>query len=348
MPASAPDSFLIIRPSALGDACRTVPVLTSLRAAWPEARSGWLIQKEFTDAVASHPALDEVVAFPRQELRGAWRSPTRALKSLGFLKSLGKGDWDVVIDCQGLARSGLFARATKAPRRVGFADAGELGWLHFNQRVQTSAKHTVERMMSLVDALGIERKMDMRLYSPPDTEHWWNSYPSRKSGSYAVIAPKSRWPGKEWPEAEWLKLAGELPSLGINQIVLVGSASECAAVDRLAESMGKDGIDVMPMAGRTTVGQLMRIIEESTIVIANDSAPLHIAVGFQRPLVGLFGLTDPAKVGPYGCDRWVVQGKQAPAKGREYRDEKLGQDAMASISVSDVLEFAARALEESR
>lgn len=321
-------------------------MLASLREAWPEARLGWLIQEEFADVVASHPALDEVVPFPRQALRGAWRKPSRALQGLAFLRSLGKGDWEVALDCQGLARSGLFARATKARRRIGFADAGELGWIHLNERVRTTGEHTVERMMSLVDALGIKRTMDMSLYAPKETEAWWQSHSSRSPGKYAVIAPRSRWPGKEWPQEHWRELTSKLPALGICQVVLVGSPAEQESVDRFADLMKADGGDVLPLAGRTTVGQLMRVVQDSAIVIANDSAPLHLAVGFARPLVGLFGPTDPVKVGPYGRDRWVVRAEAPPGDGRAYRDERAGRRAMSSIAVDDVFETASRALEQ--
>ena len=53
-----PESILIVRPSALGDVCRTVPVLASLRAKWPDARTGWLVQDNFAEAVSAHPCLD--------------------------------------------------------------------------------------------------------------------------------------------------------------------------------------------------------------------------------------------------------------------------------------------------
>lgn len=348
MPEPSPSSILIIRPSALGDVCRTVPVLASLRAAWPDARLGWLVQKEFTEAVSAHPALDEVISFPRQDLRGAWRSPGRLMKSVSFLRSLRHGGWDLVLDCQGLARSGLFAWSTRARHRVGFADADELGWLYLTEKVQPDSVHTVDRMMALVDALGIERQMDMRLYAPSETERWWQTYPGRSSEPYAVLAPKSRWPGKEWPADRWHALAEQLSELGIRNFILVGSGSEQRDVDQLTEMICAQGFHAHSLAGRTTVGQLMRVIQDSDLVVANDSAPLHMAVGFGRPLVGIFGVTDPAKVGPYDCDRWVVRGDTAPADGRAYRNESRGRTAMESVTVSDVFQIAKQALEEKK
>jgi len=303
-----------------------------------------LIQEEFADVVAHHPALDQVLGFPREALRGAWYSPIRAVRGLAFLKSIGRGGWDIAIDCQGLARSGLFARASGARRRIGFADASEMGWVHFNDKIRTEAVHTVDRMMSLVDGLGVERVMDMRLYAPPDTESWWETHAKRSSGSYAVLAPRSRWPGKEWPREHWHALAGGLAGHGIEQVVLVGSPSEGESIDAMASVLSQDGVDALPLAGRTSVGQLMRVIQHASIVVANDSAPLHIAVGFNRPLVGIYGSTDPARVGPYDRDAWVVRPKNLLQGAHAYRDERVASAAMASIPVDEVESRVALAL----
>ena len=72
--ASVPQRILIIRPSALGDVCRSVPVLCSLRGAFPAARIDWLVQDTFADAVSAHPALSNIVTFERARF-GRWASP---------------------------------------------------------------------------------------------------------------------------------------------------------------------------------------------------------------------------------------------------------------------------------
>ena len=105
MTALNPESILIVRPSALGDVCRTVPVLVTLRTKWPEARIG--CSRITCEAVSAHPSLDELI-LPRSRMRSAW-VPETVLEVLRFLRMLKGGDWDLVLDCQGLARS-LFSR----------------------------------------------------------------------------------------------------------------------------------------------------------------------------------------------------------------------------------------------
>ena len=346
MPVSLPQSLLVIRPSALGDVCKTVPVLASIRASWPDVRIGWLVQEEFAAVIAGHPSLDEVVTFPRTRLRGAWRSPRRASAALAWLRTLRKGDWEIAVDCQGLARSGLFARASGAKRRIGFSDAREWGWIHCNERVLPGERHSVDRMMALVDALGIPRVMDMRLYASDEEIAWWSKSELRPDGRYAVFAPMSRWPAKEWPQERWVELVLEVGGLGFDGVVLVGSPSESASVEAIARAVDARGAAdsdgrkpvVRVAAGKTNVAQLMAIIAESALVVANDSAALHMAVGFDRPLVGLFGPTDPAEVGPYARADSVVRVPGARGSGHDYRSGTDSHESMRSIDVGTVLE----------
>lgn len=342
-----PESILIIRPSALGDVCRSVSVLASLRAAFPEARLGWLVQSEFASAVSAHPALDEVVAFPRNQLRGAWRSPSRLTKSLAWLGSLKRGKWSCAIDCQGLFRSALFARATGATQRVGFSDCREGGWVFLNQRVETTAPHAVDRMMALLDPLGVERVFDMRLYTPTDAAEWWAGAAQRPKTRYAVLAPKTRWPGKEWPEDRWLEFARGLAERGVDSILFAGSKSEQPAIDKMVASLrSQPGAlkNINSLAGRTSIAQLLAIVEQAQLVVGSDSAILHIAVGFDRPLVGLFGPTDPAEVGPYGALSSVVRAASIEGGGHDYRNEELGRKAMNALTIDTVLAQAQRSL----
>ena len=338
MTDSTPSSILIIRPSALGDVCRTVPVLASLRSAWPDARIGWLVQEEFADVVSAHPSLDEVVPFPRQALRGAWRSPRRLLRSLSYLKGLARPGWELALDCQGLARSGLFARCSRARRRIGFAGAAEFGWVFLTERVPTSERHVVDRTMELVSALDVPVVMDMSLHAPDSALEQWDANPKNPGGDYVVLAPRSRWATKEWPIDRWRELMHALARAGHDRFVLVGSGSEQDSVDRLAASVDAPGILVSSLAGRTSVGEMMAIIKGARLVVANDSAPLHMAVGFSRPIVGLFGPTDPEEVGPYGLADQVLRPAGATGSGHDYRATPTVENSMEGISLEQVLE----------
>lgn len=330
-----PSRILIVRPSALGDVCRSVPVLASLRAAYPGAAIDWLVRDSFVDAIRAHPALNEVVPFARSAL-GSTASTGRFGPTLAFLRSLRARRYDLVIDAQGLFRSGLFAWATSAPRRVGFANARELGWAFLTERhaVRTD-KHTVDRMLELIARSGVTPVADMRLYAPSEDRDAITADP-RLAQPLVVLAPTSRWPGKRWPADRFAALARELLASGrAAAIAIVGAAGEreqCAPLLELAQTAPR----VVDLIGQTTVGRLMALIERAALVVANDSAALHMAVGFKRPIVALFGPTRTSLVGPYQRDRDVIQ-RLAPGDRLSHKDPRSAE-LMQRISTSLVLD----------
>lgn len=294
------------------------------------------------DAVRSHPCVDEVIAFPRGAWRRWWR-PTVATEAWRWLRSL-RGRFDLVIDAQGLGRSAMMAFATGAPRRVGHSDARELGWLAMNERVQVDARHSVDRMLGLLAAIGVEPVPDLRLVAPPECDAWWSGERERRRvGRYAVLAPTTRWGSKAWPAERWRALVPALAARGFDHAVFLSSKDEREEAGRAlpAEGARERCID---LSGQTTVGQGMSVIAGADLVVANDSAPLHIAVGFDRPLLALFGPTDPSMVGPYGRAACVLRSEEARTWRGSYRDSGLGDRLMRGIAVEDVL----RALDEGR
>ena len=198
-------------------------------------------------------------------------------------------------------------------------------------------------MMSLVDALDIPRVMDMQLHAPPEAVTWWHDLPGRPLGRYAVFAPRSRWSSKEWPRDRWVELATRCAELGLEDLVLVGSPGEAASIHELASMIrgagpSSNGMGVHVLAGCTDVGQLMAVIGGSDVVVASDSAALHMAVGFNRPLVALFGPTDPNEVGPYGLDSSVLRDPSAEGRGHDYRTGSGPAPSMLALHVDDVLQ----------
>ncbi len=330
----------MIRPSALGDVCRTVPVLASLRRAFPGAEIDWIVQDGFADAIRAHPGLTRVIPFARRRFSRVWHNWSAAREWLEWTGDLRRRRYDLVYDLQGLARSGLIAFLTRGRRRVGFADAREGGFLGCTHRHRIPANlHTVDRMLALIEAEGIEPVRDMRLYVPPDAAQWWRqerAVRDPEDRGYAVIAPTSRWASKRWPAARFAALAGHLLASGHDCVVLVGGADERSQIGPLLERAGRDR-RMVDLVGQTSVGGLMAVIESAALVVANDSAALHMAVGFERPYVALFGPTDASLVGPYRGEQWVIQPPVDP-KRLNHKDAALGSSIMERITVEQVIE----------
>ena len=298
----------MIRPSALGDVCRSVCVLAALKDRFPNAQIDWMVQDTFVQAIEHHPALNQVIPFHRKKF-GEQCKKGRFGELYSWIRQLKATRYDMVIDAQGLARSGFFTWATKAPRRIGYRDAQEIAWIFLNQRVTAPRTlHTVDRMLKLVESTGADiSKPNMQLYTGDDElSQVIIEYPER----YAVIAPTSRWPGKCWPIERFTQLAHRLiESSQIQRLIIVGGPGERLSCAPLLD-LASDHPHITDRVGSTTISQLMAIISRAQLVVANDSAAIHMAVGFNRQLIALLGPTDPSLVGPYRHDQDVIQHTQ--------------------------------------
>ncbi len=340
----------LIRPSALGDVCRTVPILATLKQAYPAASIDWVVQDSFVPAIIAHPGLAEAIPFPRQRFGAATHNPRAMLELIRWLNALRKRSYDIVYDCQGLARSGFFTWCTRAPRRIGFRDAREFGALGYTHRLQVESElHTVDRMLGLLAADGLKPVPAMQLYVPSAGRDAWNQLRQdieiEGDAPYAVLAPTSRWAAKQWSASRFVELLQPIREHGISKCFVVGSASERSQIQPLLKQC--DGSSVVDLVGKTDIGGLMAVIADASLVIANDSAPLHMAVGFNRRYVALFGPTDTARVGPYGGDQWVVQHTQSGER-LHHKDGSLGSTIMDRISVKDVIGKIGEAMSENR
>lgn len=338
-----PERILIIRPSALGDVCRTVPVLASLRRAYPDAQIDWLVQDSFADAIAHHPALTRTVPFPRKALGHSSRRGNPLPSITWMNKALRSHPYDLVIDAQGLLRSAIFARWTGAKARVGYANAQEGAPLFYSRRVTAPRDaHAVDRMLTLIKSIGIEPIRDMRLYADPAELSWADAQPWA-SDRFAVLAPTSRWPAKQWPARRFAELAKRLLARGIPRVVIAGGPNERNQIAPLLDWAAHERRAV-DLVGHTSIARAMAIISRASLVVANDSAALHMAVGFDRPLVALFGPTKAGKVGPYRRDDDVIQHPR-PGDRFEHKLEALGKPMMERITVEEAADACAARLD---
>ena len=341
--SSASPRVLIVRPSALGDVSRTVPVLVTLRRALPGAKIDWLVNDAYAPVIAHHPDLDAVVPFPRKEFSRIFRSLRVAREAGAWVKNLHAKSYDWVFDLQGLLRSGLLTRLTGATHRVGFANARELAWLGYNHRHRIDTRlHTVDRMLALVKAEGYALEHDTRLYLSPEDKAWLRNWCDENLDGdcdYACLAPTAKWLSKCWPIEHFATIAQKLLDTGSagKRLVVLTGPGEREYVRPLLESLPNHRQAIL--CPTTTVGQMMAIISRARLVVTNDSAPLHIAVGFDRAIVAIFGPTDPGLVGPYGREDSVVRPPNTCYDARHhYRTLGDDQTLISQVSVQQVWE----------
>lgn len=313
--------ILLVKPSALGDVCRSMPVLASLRASYPDARIDWFVQDDFAEAVRGHPGLSSVVAFPRRTWR-RWWMPGSVRGVLRLRREIRESGYDLAFDLQGLLRSGIFLQAARGARRVVWREAREGAWLAGTERHRRrGGPDATEVMLALLQDAGVAPIRDPRMHlTAAATEEWDRRRTSEGLDRYVALAPTSRWPSKRWPAERWRMLAERLVQRG-ERVVMLGAGSER---DQVRACMPREG--ALDLAGAVSLGGWLAAIAGAAAVVANDSAATHAAVGFGRPLVAIYGATDPAAVGPFGRPESVVSPPGvAPSDPHAYRDERLVQ-----------------------
>jgi len=294
---------LLIKPSSLGDVATAVPVLRALRRQFPAAHLSWMLSSGCAPLLAGDGDLDEIVLFERRKLGAWWRSAAAGGQLVRFLDGLRRGRYDWVIDLQGLLRSGLFALATGAPLRAGFADAREGASAFYTHRCRPRQRHTIDRNIAVARMLGVEAaRADLTLAVSDEGRRFAEEFrrEAGAAGGYYVCVPPTRWASKLYPPRRWRQvvaaLARRLP------VAVVGTASDAALCRQVADASPA----ARDLAGRTSIPQLVGLIAASAAVVCSDSAAQFIAAAVGRPAVVLVGPTRVERTGPCAGGRAVV------------------------------------------
>jgi lipopolysaccharide heptosyltransferase I len=302
--------ILIIKPSSLGDVATTLPVACDLKRAYPNAQIDWLIHPALTALIQGHDAIREAIPFERKRLASWWYKPSSTKMFRQLLKKIRSNKYDLVIDAQGLFRSGFLARYSGAKIRIGFASAREGATIFYTRKVklEDGGKNmvAVDRMRALLQPLEIDTKSpaEFRLPIQKDAAEKISAIlPGNEK--FAAIIPGARWDTKRWSIEGYTQIAHRLGELNLRP-VLLGSPDEKPLCDQM-ESALAGGFDAINLAGKTNLAEMIAALARARLVIGNDSGPLHVAVALGKPAVSIYGPTSENFVGPYGQIENVIR-----------------------------------------
>lgn len=306
-----PERILIVKPSSLGDIIHALPVLAGLHQAYPSAQISWLAGTSFAPLLEGHPLLHEVIPFDRAHYGRMWRSPGVFLEFLRFVAEVRRRRFDWIIDLQGLIRSGFLAWAGGAQKRVGFADAREFAWVFYTDRVRCpkDATHAVARNLAAARVLDLEVDepefpLGLRTQEVEAARRLLERAARAPLPEFTAVVPGARWESKRWPAEHFATLIDGLQRAGQPPCVLLGSPDERAVA---AEVRARCRSAVVDLTGQTSLRELAALLSVAAQVVCNDSGPMHLAAALGRPLVALFGPTDPKRIGPYSEAARVAQ-----------------------------------------
>lgn len=298
---------LLVRTSALGDVVHALPVLTALRRHRPEARIGWVVEEGMAPVLAGHPDLDELLTV---RLRHWGKRPfarrTRAELG-GFVTALDRFAPEVVLDLMGNHKAGVISALTLADRRIGFArrhrrEPSSAVWI--SEPVVPRGRHAVDRMLSLLDSLGLPPEPadfgPAKLFreEPAAARDLLAAHPE----PYVLLHPGAGWANKIYPPAWWGRAAHRLrEATGLPTRVALARGEEELAAGVEAASGG--AARVVPAPDLPTLAALIR---RARLMLGGDSGPTHLAHALGTPVLMLMGPTDPERNGPYAAPDHVL------------------------------------------
>ena len=325
--------ILLIKPSALGDVVHTIPVLVKLRARYPSARIDWLITPENAEVVRSHPALSNVVLFARRDFskRGhRWRA-TVAFRDL--LKQIRRAKYDLIVDMHGQMRSAFFTLISGARVRIGFdrpikfsrtisaehdlknvpshgwRGAREGSWVAYTHRIPipTLDVHAIDRYLWVAPLLGLDdNPPDLRIYLSPETiqnvERLLEQHGVPTSKRLIVLVPGTIWETKHWTIEGFAGVARQFLHDGF-AVALAGTKRD----EQRCRQIAAAAPGVCDLSGKTTPAELAALIRRAEVAVTNDSGSMHVAASLGKPMVSVFGPTNPVHIGPYERPESVVR-----------------------------------------
>lgn len=309
-----PKSILIVKLSAIGDVVHALPFLDVLRGNFPDARIDWLVEEQAFQVIAGHSGLDRVIV----SRRNSWKTRLLHFKSYmplvrevsEFLKELRSYEYDLVIDLQGLLKSGVLVGLSKGKRKIGMGGAREGGGIFLNERPVPVdyEEHAIDRYLRVAEYLGcdsISWKGDIP-FSDSDkkrVDDFLNADGIQKRPLVA-INPMARWESKLWEPDRFASLADRITDELSCKVIFTGSNTDRNVIKNIFKKMKASPIN---LAGCTSLKQLAYLFTKCAALVTTDTGPMHIGAAMGCRVVALFGPTAPWRTGPYGHSHKVIR-----------------------------------------
>ena len=325
---------LIVKLSSIGDVVHTLPALESLSRGFKnkgvKAKIDWLVEEAASSVLKNHPLINDLIVVKR-----GWGKNLRA--NLKAARGLKAREYDLVLDFQGLLKSGAWVFLSKGKKRVGFSNARELSHLAYNQKLPAFdiERHAVDRYLELAASAGGERgEAIFRIDAGKATESIKKKLKAKGvDGPFFVMATRGRWATKLWKDEKFIELARRVTEEKKLRAVLAGGPSDKEGLAGVAAAIGKSAVN---MAGETDLKELFALFRLGKFAVTVDSGPMHIAAASGTKVIALFGPTAPWRTGPYGPGHIIIR-KGFPCSPC-FKKVCDSPKCMEEITVEDVLE----------
>jgi len=307
-------NILVVKLSSIGDVVHSLPFLEVVKEKFPHARIDWLIEEESFQILNGHAAVDRVIVSRRK----AWQKKVKKVsewlpvlrEAAQFLKELREYEYDLVVDLQGLFKSGILVGLSRGKRKIGMAGAREGGGFFLNEPPVPVDydQHAVDRYMEMARYLGCRHsswnggipvlEADIRMVKALLNSNGLEKTP------FVAVNPMARWKTKLWKPESFAVLADRLCDELSCRIIFTGSGQDREVIKDISDMMKEKPLN---LAGRTSLKELACLYAACSVLVTTDTGPMHIAAAMGCRAVALFGPTDPRRTGPYGDCHEVIR-----------------------------------------
>ncbi|HYB31795.1 MAG TPA: glycosyltransferase family 9 protein [Steroidobacteraceae bacterium] len=288
--ARPPRAVVIVKLSALGDVCHTLPVVRTLQRAWPDAHFSWVIGRAEAKLLGGIPDI-EFIEFDKRAGIAGYRAVGRAL---------GRRPIDLLLHMQFAWRASLVTALVSAPVKLGYdrERALDLQWLFTTHRIEPAAReHVMDALFGFARRLGVKQR-DYRWDIPiPEGARRYAEQLIPEGVPALIISPCSSHVQRNWHAAGYATVGDRAAALGVQVVI-------CGGPTPLEQRMGAEIAARMRapcsnVVGRDTLPEFYATLARARVLVTPDSGPAHMATSLGVPVVGLYAATNPARSGPY-------------------------------------------------
>lgn len=312
--------ILVIQTAFIGDLVLATALVESLHEQYPQASIDIVVRKGSEPLFNEHPFINELIVWDKKN--------SKYLNWLSILKKMRVKNYDVLINLQRFAATGLWTILANANTTIGF-DKNPFSFLFthkvkhdistLNQNISASAVHEINRNHALTSSLGEFPLAMPKLYPTKSDYEKVKVYQTQK---YITIAPASVWFTKQFPLTAWVSLINELKFEGpiyilggpadkalsdaiVNEVSKLNSNTSNISITSNASSASKKIINLSGELGFLASAALQ---QKAVINYVNDSAPMHFCSAVNAPVVAIYCSTIPAfGFGPLSTNSFIVE-----------------------------------------
>ena len=336
--------LLVVRLGAMGDILHALPAVTALRTAHPEWIIDWVVEPTWRALLAAEPnsgrdtglqkplqpLIDTLHIAPSKQWRRHPLSADTRRQIRALRHDLKQQQYDAVLDLQGAIRSAVIGRMASSHRLIGEAEPREsAARLLFTETVATHGLHVIEQDAELASAIAGDALAPVQPLLPfdPAAESFADEF-LQTAEPAILINPGAGWGAKRWPIERYADVARMLLARGFHVLVNAGPG-EVLLADTIVKRTGGGAKALL-----CSVEQLIAVTRRVCLAIAGDTGPLHLACALGRPVVGIYGPTDPARNGPFGTNFRVLR---SPESRRDHTRRAEPEAGLLTITTQQVL-----------